>query len=164
MYQWLVVEEALHEIGFGFGLQRDVEHALCPAFCRPTLTLAQVVDSAPVGQTYHLVEIHLKPVGSHLVDARLALVEGHPGEAAPIAREVHVTVVISLDISLHGEIAGQRVGLPVAIARVHGNGHPSGRVVALHHWAHHAVAGHAPVVERLVGVLLQLVAQAPHHH
>ena len=45
---------------------------------------------------------------------------------------------------------------------MHGHGDFACRVITLQYRFHHLVTCHAPVVERLVGVLLQLVAEAPH--
>ena len=47
---------------------------------------------------------------------------------------------------------------------MHGHGHQSGAVVAVDECLHQFVHGHTEVVERLVGILLQFIAQTPHHH
>ena len=107
MHQRLVgLEERPHIIGFGLGLERDVEHTLCPTLCWPALTLAQIVDGTPVGEADHTVEVHLEVVLSHGGDGGLALVEGHPGEAAPVAGEVHIAIIIGLYVGLYGEVVG----------------------------------------------------------
>ena len=157
-------EEAPHVVSLWLRLQTDVEHALRPSLGGPSLALAQIVDGTPIGQSDDLVEIHLEIVLSHGRDGSLALVERHPGEAPSVAGEVHVAIVIGLHVGNHSQVAGQRVGLPVAIARMHGHRHQSGAVVALHQRLHQPVHGHAEVVVGLVGILLQLVSQAPHHH
>ena len=157
-YQRLVGEERLHEVCLGLRHEVDVEHALRPTLLRPALALAQVVDGSPVGQSDDAAEIHLKPVGSHGCRRSLALIELHPRKALAVAGEIHIAVVVGLDVGLHGQVTRQRVGLPVAVARVHGNGNQSGGVVTLQHGFHHLVACHAEVVERLVGILLQFVS------
>ena len=131
---------------------------MCPSLGRPSLRLAQVVDSSPIGQTDNLVKVHLKVVGPHGSCRCLTLVERHPREAPAVAREVHITIVIGLYVCLHGQVTGQRVRLPVAVAWVHGNRDEACGVVVLQYGAHHFVASDSKVIERLVGVLLQLVA------
>ena len=156
-------EERLHIVGLRLRLQGDVEHALRPTLGWPALRLTQVVDGAPVGQSDNAVEIHLEVVLPHSGHRGLALVERHPGESAPVAWEVHIAVVISLHVGHHRQVARQRVGLPVAVAGVHGHRHQARRVVALQQGLLEFEHGDAEVVERLVGVLLQLVAETPQH-
>ena len=152
------LEHTLHQVGLGLWFERDVEHALCPALGRPALRFAQIVDGAPVGQADDFVKVHLEEVRPHSCHSGFALIERHPGETASVAREVHVAIVVGLHIGLHGQVARQRVRLPVAVARVHGNGDEACGVVALQHGAHHLITCHTKVVEWLVGVLLQLIA------
>ena len=156
-------EHGLHEEGLGLGFQRDVEHTLCPSFRGPSLALAKIVDGTPVSQTNHFVEIHGKEVLAHRCCGGFALVERHPREATAIAGEIHVTVVVGLNVGLQGEVAGQRVSLPIAVARVHGDGDEPRGVVAVNQRFHQFIHRHPKIVERLVGILLQLVAQAPQH-
>ena len=47
---FILAEDAAGQIGGGFGGEVDVEHALCPSLCGPSLALAQIVDGSPVGQ------------------------------------------------------------------------------------------------------------------
>ena len=164
MYQGLFREQTLHQVGFGLGFQCDVEHPLSPPFGRPPLRFAQVVDSPPISQSYHLVEIHLKEIWTHIADACLTLVERHPRETSSIAREIHIPIIIGLYVCLHGKVARQRVRFPVAIARMHGYRNQTGGVVTLQSRFHHLVARHAKVVEGLVGILLQFVAQTPKYN
>ena len=154
-------EERAHVIGLGLGFERDVEHALCPTLRGPTLTLAEVVDGAPVGETDDAVEVHLEVVLSHRGDRGLALVEGHPGETAPVAREVHIAIIIGLNVGLDGEVVGQGVGIPVTVTGMHGDGDETGGVVTLEQRLLQLVHRDAEIVERLVGVLLQLVSETP---
>ena len=56
---------------------------------------------------------------------------------------------------------GQGVSIPVAVTGMHGDGHETGGVVTLEQRLLQLVHCDAEVVERLVGVLLQLVAETP---
>ena len=158
------LEHASHEICLGLRLKRYVEHALCPTLCGPSLRLAEIVDGSPVGESDDTVEVHLEEVRSHSGHGGLALVERHPREATTIAWEVHIAIVVGLPIGLHGKVAGQRVGIPVAIARMHGHSDKSCGIVTLDECLLQFEHGHAEVVERLVGILLQFVAKTPGHH
>ena len=164
MYQGLFREQTLHQVGFGLGFQCDVEHPLSPSLGRPPLRFAQIVDSPPVSESNDFVEVHLEEVGTHIADACLTLVERHPREASSIAGEIHIPIIIGLYVCLHGKVARQRVRFPVAIARMHGYGNQTGGVVTLQSRFHHLVARHAKVVEGLVGILLQFVAQTPKYN
>ena len=99
-------EETAHVVGLGLGIEGDVKYTLAPTFCRPALTLAQIVDGTPIGEAHHFVTIHLEEVRTHRGYRGLALVEGHPGEAAPIAGEIHVAVVVGLEIGNLRQFAG----------------------------------------------------------
>ena len=129
--QFFWFQERLHEKSFGLRFEGDIEHALRPTLCGPSLTLAEVVDGSPVGQAYHLVKIHLKEVRTHVGHVGLALVERHPGEPPSVAGEVHIAVVVRLYVGDHRQVVGQGIGIPVTVAWVHGHGHKSGGVVAL---------------------------------
>ncbi|CUQ63223.1 Uncharacterised protein [Segatella copri] len=94
MNGWLVSKHALHEISIWLWLKRKVEHTLIPTLDRPSHALAQVIDGAPIGKTYHLVEIHLIEVRSHGSHTCLTLIEGFLRIALAVAREIHVTIVI----------------------------------------------------------------------
>ena len=157
------LEEALHVVSLRFWLQRDVEDTLSPAFVGPSLRLSEVVDCPPVSQSDNLVEVHFEEILSHGGYGSLALVELHPRETASVAREIHITVVVRLHICLHGEVGRQRIGVPIAVAWMHGHGDQTGGIVSLYERPHELIHGDAEVVERLIGVLLQLVAEAPQH-
>ena len=163
-HRLISLEETLHVVCLRLRVQFQVEHSLTPALCRPSLTLAQVVYSPPVSQSHDFLQVHLEKVLSHSSHRRLTLVEPHPGESTPVAREVHISVVVSLHIRHHSQVARQRVRLPVAVARMHGHRDQSCGVVALNQCAHQFKHRHAKIVKRLVSILLQFVAQAPHHH
>ena len=105
--RFLGFEERTHIVSLGFGFQTDVEHTLCPTFDRPSLTLAQIVDGAPIGKSDNLIQIHGKIVFTHGSHRSLALVERHPWKLGGISREVHVAVVVRLHIGDHRKVAGQ---------------------------------------------------------
>ena len=158
----LVGEHRLEQIGLWLGQQRAVEDTVVPSLARPAKALAVVVYHTPIGQAHDTVEIHVEIVRPHHRQVGLALIEDHVGKAPAVAREVHIAIVVSLDVRDHRQVAGQRVGLPVAAARVHGHGDRPRVVVAAQQSAQQTVGRHAPVVERQVGIGLELIAQAPH--
>ena len=56
---------------------------------------------------------------------------------------------------------GEGVGLPVAVARMHGNGDEAGGVVTLQQGLLQLIHRYAEVVEWHVRILLQLIAETP---
>ena len=102
-----------------------------PPLLGPSLTLAEIVYGTPVGKSDDLVEVHSEIVLAHGCNGSLRLIESHPREFSAIAREVHITIVIRLEISNHCKVAGEGIGLPVAIARKHGNGYLARVVISL---------------------------------
>ena len=119
---------------------------------------------SPIRQPDDLVEVHFVEVRSHAAGVRLALVEHQVGEAARVAGEIHVTVVIRSNIGFVHQRGRQRVGFQAAVAGMHGYGDEACVVVALQQFALEAVRSDAPVGKRQVPILLQLVAQAPEHY
>ena len=153
-----VAEHTLHEIGIGLGLQGEVEHALVPAFHGPAETLAQIVDGSPVGQSHHAVKVHLVEVRSHAACIGLALIEHLLRVTFHVTGEVHITVVVGVHLRLHGQVGRDAVRLNVAVTGVHGHGGQSRVIVAVEQFLLQLISCHAPIVERQVAVLLQLVA------
>ena len=114
-------------------------------------------------------------------DAEILCTE-YKGHATEIVKKLeHVDLVISMggDGTFNESVTGNFMRkdrlvcahIPVGTTNdigvmmgygMHSHGDLACRVVAAQHGLHHLVARHAPVVERLVGVLLQLVAQTPH--
>ena len=162
-YGFIGFEEGTHVVGFWLCLERDVEDTLCPSFHGPSLALAEIVDGSPVSKADGSVAIHSEEILAHCRYACLTLIERHPGEACLVAWEVHVAVVIGLEIGNHSQIAGQGVSLPVAVSGVHGYCHLARGVIALYEGAHELELGHAEVVERHIVVGLQLVAHRPRY-
>ena len=147
-------EDALHQICLRPRFERDIEHTSTPPFHRPAHALAEVVNDTPVGEADNTIEVHLEVVPPHAGDGGLALVEGHPGVVLAVEGEIDVAVVVGLYIGLEGEVRGQGVCLPVAVAGVHGDSHEARRVVALQESLLQAVHSKAEIVERHVRFLL----------
>ena len=163
MHGRLLREHTLHEVSIRLWLQGDVEHTLVPALHRPSHTLAEIVDGTPISQTDHLVPIHLIEVRSHRSRTCLTLIEGLLWITLHIAREVHIAIVVGVDLRSHRQVGRNVVGLQIAIARVHRHGRETSIIITMKQFLLKFVCRHAPVVERQVGILLQLIAQAPEH-
>ena len=128
------------------------------------MRLAKIVYGTPVCQSYDAVEVHSEVVLTHILRRRLALVERHPRVASSVAGEIHVPIVICLNVGLQREVTGYGVGLPVTIARMHSHRNLSGGVIAFEHRTHHLVTRNTEVAKGLTRLLLQLVAKTPQHH
>ena len=149
-HRLLGLEERAHVISLRLWFEGNIKHALRPSLGRPSLALSEIVDGSPVCQSYHLVEFHSKEVFSHGSHRCLTLVEVHPRESLAVAGEIHIPIIIRLNISHLGKVARQGVGLPVAVAGMHGHGHLTCGVVSLYEGLHEFVLRHTPVVERSV--------------
>ena len=130
-HRFFRLENASQEPGYGFWFERDVEYALGPALGGPSGRFTEIVDHAPVGQTYHAVEVHFVEIRAHAGCVGLALVENHSWKSAAVAGEIHISVIIRGDVGGQGQRGGEGVGVDVAVAGVHGHGQGSGGVVAL---------------------------------
>ena len=161
MNGWLVSKHALHEISIWLWLKRKVEHTLIPTLDRPSHTLAQVIDGSPISQAQHLVTVHLVEVWAHRSHTRLALIEGLFRIALHIAREVHIAIVVGVYLGCHRQIGRNGIGLDVAIARMHRHGSQSSIIISVQQLLLDFIGGNAPIIERQIAVLLQLVTQTP---
>ena len=126
----LLAKETLEQIGHRFGLERTVEGTLCPSFGRPTATLTQVINLPPIGQADHLIPIHTEEVRAHVARIGLTLIEDHVREAARVAREIHIAVVVGGNVRLMDQGCRQRVGIRMTTARVHGHRNRACSIVA----------------------------------
>ena len=144
----LVREDALGEIGVRLRREVDIEGALCPTGGRPALTLAEIVDSTPIGKADDAVEVHLVVIGPHAHHGGFALVEHHPWEASSVAGEIHISIIICRDVSFIDKGRGQRVGFLRTTARVHGYGDETCIIVTSEQRFHHTIRRDPPIVVR----------------
>ena len=140
-----------------------VEHSLIPSLDRPSHTLTEIVDCSPIGQTYNLVEVHLEKVGSHGSSTCLTLIEYLFGIASGVSWEVHIAVVIGVDLSGNGKRCRYGVGVYVTVAWVHGNSGKTSVVISAKEFFLQFICRHSPIVEGKVGILLEFVAKTPQH-
>ena len=161
MNGWLILKHTLHEISIRLWLERKVEHTLIPSLDRPSHTLAQIIDGTPISQTQHLVTVHLIEVWSHRSHTRLTLIEGLFRITLHITREVHIAIVVGVYLGCHRQIGRNGIGLDVAVAGMHRHGRQSGIVITVQQLLLDFIGGNAPIIERQIAVLLQLVTQTP---
>ena len=104
-------DHTLHEISIRLWLKRKVEHALVPSFYRPSHTLAQVIDGAPICQSEYLIAVHLIEIWSHSCHARLTLIEGFLRITLHIAWKVHIAVVVRIHFCCHSQVGWDGIRL-----------------------------------------------------
>ena len=117
----LVREETLRIVCLWLWLQRNVEHTLCPSLRWPSLTFAEIVDTTPIAESDDLVQVHREIVLTHRSHTCLALVECHVRVFLTVAREIHIAVVVALNIRNLCQVAWVLVRIPIAETWVHGN-------------------------------------------
>ena len=150
MYLWSIREESLHEIGIGLRLKRDIKYPLIPTLYRPPHTLTKIINSTPIGESDDLITIHLEEIRSHGCHTRLTLVECLFWISAAITGEIHIAVVVGVDLGSYGKVGGNGVCINIAVARMHGDCRQTAVVITAEQFTLQLIGRHTPIVERQV--------------
>ena len=132
-----------------------------PEFKIPTeLRGKALTDRYPI-VTCNIYTVHLIEVWSHRSHTRLTLIEGLFRIALHITWEVHIAIVVGVYLGCHRQIGRNGIGLDVAVAGMHRHGSQSSIIISVQQLLLDFIGGNAPIIERQIAVLLQLVTQTP---